>query len=155
MNPPWNSCQSYVKKSNSVKGLKIADIADMAGLGFEKEMEAVCSKTTFDLIKESANVSEINFDISHGRKAYLTMRAEWMVGQQFERLDQIEKFGNNLASNVQSGLLVTALQAAQAQVVRNEIYIFNYDGRLASGLSTCWKKQEGFTYWSPGHRPEI
>jgi len=122
MNPPWNSCQSYVKKSNSVKGLKIAYIADMAGIGFEKEMEAICRKTTFDLKKESAKVSEINFDISHGRKAYLTMRAEWMVGQQFERLDQIEKFGKNLADNVQSGLLLTALQAAQAQVVRNEIW---------------------------------
>jgi len=122
MKPPWKSCQSYVMKMSSVKGVKIAYIADMAGIGFEEEMEKVCRKTVFDLKKEEAKVSEIKFDISYGRKAYLTMRAEWMVGQQLERINQIEKFGKNLANNVQTGLALTALQMAEAQKVRNEIW---------------------------------
>ena len=122
MNPPWKSCQYYVKQMNNVKGIKVAYIADMAGIGFEKEMEEVCRKTVFDLQKEEAKVSEIKFDISYGRSAYLTMRAEWMVGQQFERINQIENFGKNLANNVKDGLSLTAMQVAQAQALRNEIW---------------------------------
>jgi amidase len=122
MKPPWKSCQSYVMKMNSIKGVKIAYIADMAGIGFEEEMEQVCRQTVFDLKKKEAKVSEIKFDISYGRKAYLTMRAEWMVGQQFERINQIEKFGKNLANNVQAGLALTAIQIAEAQTIRNEIW---------------------------------
>ena len=122
MKPPWKSCQSYVTKMNSIKGVKIAYISDMAGIGFEEEMEQVCRKTVFDLKKKEAKVSEIKFDISYGRKAYLTMRAEWMVGQQFERINQIEKFGKNLANNVKAGLALTAIQIAEAQTIRNEIW---------------------------------
>ena len=122
MKPPWKSCQSYVMKMNSIKGVKIAYIADMAGIGFEEEMEQVCRQTVFDLKKKEAKVSEIKFDISYGRKAYLTMRAEWMVGQQFERINQIEKFGKNLANNVQAGLALTVIQMAEAQTIRNEIW---------------------------------
>ena len=122
MKPPWKSCQSYVTKMNSIKGVKIAYISDMAGIGFEEEMEQVCRKTVFDLKKKEAKVSEIKFDISYGRKAYLTMRAEWMVGQQFKRINQIEKFGKNLANNVKAGLALTAIQIAEAQTIRNEIW---------------------------------
>jgi len=122
MKPPWKSCQSYVTKMNSIKGVKIAYISDMAGIGFEEEMERVCRKTVFDLKKKEAKVSEIKFDISYGRKAYLTMRAEWMVGQQFKRINQIEKFGKNLANNVKAGLALTAIQIAEAQTIRNEIW---------------------------------
>ena len=122
MSPPWRSCQRQVQLTNNVRNLKIAYIADMAGIGYEQEMGEICRKTIFELEHEDAAVSEIDFDISYGRKAYLTMRSEWMVGQQFERLNNIDKFGENLANNVRAGLSLTPMQSAVAQSIRNEIW---------------------------------
>jgi hypothetical protein len=35
---------------------------------------------------------EIQFDASEGRASYQTLRAEWMVGQQFERTEHLNEF---------------------------------------------------------------
>ena len=48
-------------------------------------------------------------------RAYQTWRGFWMVGQQYERLAQINEFGPNLKGNVEAGLKLTALDFAAAE----------------------------------------
>ena len=43
-----------------------------------------------------AIVEEIDFDVADGRSPYQTWRGLWMVGQQYDRLSEIERFGKNL-----------------------------------------------------------
>jgi amidase len=45
-----------------------------------------------------------------------------MVGRQFERLDRLEQFGENLKGNVKAGLKITALDLAAAEHKRQEVY---------------------------------
>ena len=60
------------------------------------------------LSKLGAQVEEIKFSVGDGRAPYQTWRGFWMVGQQYERLDQIEQFGPNLKGNVEAGLKLNA-----------------------------------------------
>ncbi len=57
-----------------------------------------------------------------GRAAYQTWRGFWMVGQQYQRLAQINEFGPNLKGNVEAGLKLTALDFAAAEHQREQIF---------------------------------
>ena len=70
------------------------------------------------LAEAGARVEEIEFDLSAGCDAYRTLRGEWMVGQYFRHLDDMEEFGPNLAGNVKVGLELTAREIAAAEVTR-------------------------------------
>ena len=72
--------------------------------------------------KLGAHVEQIEFDASGGRAAYQTWRGFWMVGQQYQRLRQIEQFGPNLKGNVEAGLKLNALDFAAAEHQREEIF---------------------------------
>ena len=74
------------------------------------------------LRKLGARVEHIAFDASGGRAAYQTWRGFWMVGQQYQRLAQIDEFGPNLKGNVEAGLKLTALDFAKAEHQREEIF---------------------------------
>jgi amidase len=45
-----------------------------------------------------------------------------MVGQQYQRLGVLEKFGQNLRGNVEAGLKVTATDSAAAEQTRQEVF---------------------------------
>lgn len=119
--PGWQSALDDVLKSDGVSGLKIAYAPDIAGIGIEKNIAEDCRNTALALEKDGANVDEINFDVSAGRDAYLTLRAEWMVGQQYRYLDMLDKMDPNLAGNVRDGLKLSIADTAAAQHQRQKI----------------------------------
>ena len=122
MAPPWKSCLAALRKTNNAKGLRIAYVSDIAGIGVDAEVDRICRSAALALADDGAQVREIAFDVSAGRDAYLTLRGEWMVGQQFERLDRLDEFGPNLAGNVRSGLTLSVRDTAAAQTTRNAIW---------------------------------
>ena len=69
-----------------------------------------------------AAVEEIAFDVSDGRDPYQAWRGAWMVGQQYARLSELERFGENLRGNVEAGLKVTAVDIAAAEQKRLEVF---------------------------------
>ena len=69
-----------------------------------------------------AKVEHIAFDASEGRAAYQTWRGFWMVGQQYQRLGQIDQFGKNLRGNVEAGLKLNALDFAKAEQTRAQLF---------------------------------
>lgn len=120
--PPWASARAAVAKANDVKGLRIAYASDIAGIGVEPEIDAICRATAMSLRDAGASVEEIAFDMSDGKSPYQAWRGLWMVGQQFANLDRLEEFGVNLKGNVKAGLKVTPTDFAASEQKRMALF---------------------------------
>ena len=102
--------------------LWLAYCPDIAGIGIDAEVEAVCRAAIDDLRSAGASVEEIDLDFSDARDAFLTLRGHWMVVQQHRRLDRRGEFGDNLRGNIDAGLEVTTLELAAAEQKRGEMW---------------------------------
>jgi amidase len=120
--PPWASARAIVAQANDMKGLRMAYVSDIAGIGVEPEIDDICRKAAMSLREAGAIVEEIAFDISEGKSPYQAWRGLWMVGQQFANLDRLEEFGVNLKGNVKAGLKVTATDFAASEQKRQLLF---------------------------------
>ena len=120
--PPWRSAAEALEHGSGIKGLRVAYVSDIAGIGVDAEVDAICHRAATALQKLGAEVEQIEFDVSAGRGAFQTWRGFWMVGQQYQRLSHIGEFGANLKGNVEAGLKLTARDYAAAEQVREEIF---------------------------------
>ena len=119
---PWQSALAELERREDIKGLRIAYVSDIAGIGVEAEIDTICREAAAALGKSGAHVEQIAFDASAGRAPYQIWRGFWMVGRQYERLAQIDAFGANLKGNVEGGLKLTATDFAAAEQVRMAIF---------------------------------
>ena len=103
-------------------GLRVAFCADIAGIGIDSAIERVCRQAAFGLRESGAGVEEIALDLSPGRPAFLALRGLWFVAQMFPRLDQQERFGDNVGGNVRSGLAATTRDLASAENLRGRLW---------------------------------
>jgi amidase len=126
--PPWTSALAAVDQANDAKGLRVAYTSDLAGIGVDPEVDALCRGAALALRHAGADVEEIAFDASAGRDPYMTWRGAWMVGQQYHNLEHLASFGENLRRNVEAGLEITALDLAAAE--RGRIAAFHQFRRL-------------------------
>ena len=120
--PPWKSALEQVERHMDASGLRVAYVADIAGIGVEAEIDTVCRDAAQGLRAAGAQVEEIAFDVSDGRDPYQTWRGVWMVGQQYENLNALENFGQNLKGNIQAGLTLTAVNLAAAERKRQQVF---------------------------------
>ena len=120
--PPWKSALAEVERCHDIGGLRIAYVPDIAGIGVDTEIDAICRHAAGELQRTGAVVEDIAFDAADGRDPYQTWRGAWMVGQHYVRLAQIEEFGPNLKGNVKAGLKVTALDLAAAEQTRQQLF---------------------------------
>jgi amidase len=121
--PPWASARAIVAQAQDAKGLRIAYVSDISGIGVDPEIDALCRACALSLADAGASVEEISFDISDGKEPYLAWRGLWMVGQQYANLAEFEEFGVNLKGNVKAGLKVTALDFAKSEEKRMELFL--------------------------------
>jgi amidase len=121
--PPWASARAIVAQANDMKGLRMAYVSDIAGIGVEPEIDDICRATALSLRDAGASVEEIAFDVSDGKEPYQAWRGLWMVGQQFANLDRLEAFGVNLKGNVKAGLKVTATDFAASEQRRQLLFL--------------------------------
>jgi amidase len=122
VSPPWQSALAEVERQASAKGLRIAYAPDIAGIGVDAEVEVLCRKAALRLRDAGCMVEEIDFSASDGRPPYQVWRGLWMVGQQYQRLGELEQFGDALKGNVRAGLKMTALDFAAAEQMRQVVF---------------------------------
>ena len=122
VSPPWQSALADVESMQGAKGLRVAYVSDIAGIGVDAEIDTICRTAANRLRDAGAQVEEVAFDVYDGRGPYQTWRGIWMVGQQYRNLSMIDKFGQNLKGNVQAGLGVTATDIATAEDTRQQIF---------------------------------
>jgi len=120
--PPWRSAYAAVAEAHDLRGLRVAYVSDIAGIGVDSEIDAICGAAALRLQDFGARVEAIAFDASDGRAPYLAWREAWMVGQQFENLARIAEFGDNLKGNVRAALAVTARDLAAAEHARLTVF---------------------------------
>ena len=120
--PPWQSALAELQRREDIKGLRIAYVSDIAGIGVEAEIDTICRDAAAALRNAGAQVEQIEFDASPGRAPYQTWRGFWMVGRQYERLEQIDAFGPNLKGNVEAGLKLGAVDFAAAERTRHAMF---------------------------------
>ncbi|HEY6219319.1 MAG TPA: amidase family protein [Gemmatimonadaceae bacterium] len=109
-------------KKGPKKKLKIAYCPDIAGIGIESSIEAVCRKAAFDLRQMGAKVDEIAFDLSYARDAFLALRGEWFLAWMYEKLDRLEQLGVNVRNNTKSGLEARPLDVGAAHHARGRVW---------------------------------
>jgi len=120
--PPWQSALAEMERRAEIEGLRVAYVSDIAGIGVDTEVDAICRDAAAALGKLGAQVEQIAFDASDGRSAYRTLRGFWQVGQAYQRLDLLAQFGPNLRGNIEAGLKLTPLDHAAAEQKRQETY---------------------------------
>lgn len=103
-------------------GAKLAWCADPTGLGVDPRVAEICRAAAFDLRDAGAEVEEIELDLSAGRRAFLTLRAYWMIAHHTERLEHLERFGPNLKGNIEAGLRLTGAALGEAEAERSRIW---------------------------------
>ena len=120
--PPWSSALTAMRTRPDAKGLRVAYVSDIAAIGVEAEIDDICRNAAISLKAAGASVDEIDFNVGDGRAPYQTWRGLWMVGQQYQRLGVLEKFGPNLRGNVDAGLKITATDFAAAELTRQDVF---------------------------------
>jgi len=120
--PPWKSALAELERRDDIKGLRVAYVSDIAGIGVDAEIDTICRNAAAALESHGASVEHIAFDAGAGRTAFQTWRGFWMVGQQYQRLEHIEEFGQNLRGNVKTGLTLNSLDFAAAELQREETF---------------------------------
>ncbi|HEY3794173.1 MAG TPA: amidase [Bradyrhizobium sp.] len=120
--PPWASAYTIVANTEDVRGLRIAYVSDIAGIGVEPEIDELCRAAALSLRDAGAFVEETAFDISDGKLPYQAWRGLWMVGQQFANLERLEEFGVNLKGNVKAGLKISPLDFAASEHKRAQLF---------------------------------
>jgi amidase len=120
--PPWQSALAEMQRRPDAKGLRVAYVSDIAGIGVDPEIDDICRTASIRLKDAGAAIEQIAFDAGDGRAPYQTWRGFWMVGQQYDRLSMIEQFGPNLKGNIEAGLKLAALDFAAAEQKRQEVF---------------------------------
>ena len=120
--PPWRSALASMRQRSDAKGLRVAYVSDIAGIGVDSEVDGVCRGAAARVGEAGAAVEQIVFDVGEGRAPYQTWRGFWMAGQQYHRLNMIERFGANLKGNVEAGLKLAAIDFAAAEQKRQEVF---------------------------------
>jgi amidase len=104
------------------KNLRIAYCADIAGIGIDPDVEAVCREAAFALEHKGVVVEEIALDLAPARTAFISLRGLWFVTHMLPRMNQRDRFGTNVANNVRSGLEVTSTEIAAAENYRGQLW---------------------------------
>ncbi len=121
------------------QGLRVAYCPDIAGIGVDRAIERVCRDAALGLRDCGATVQEIALDLSFARKAFLALRGLWFVAQMFPRLDQLDRFGPNVAGNIRAGLGTTTQDLGAAEQARTRIWHLFRDffGKFDHLLTPC------------------
>ena len=120
--PPWESAHRLVSEQHDLTGVRIAYVADIAGIGIDHGIAAACRAAALGLKDAGATVEEIDFDLSFGKEAFLALRGESMVGNHLNRLDKLDQLGANLRGNIEAGLKLTIMDIARAEHIRAEVW---------------------------------
>ena len=122
MRPTWNSALELVQKGLIADTVRVAFVPDIAGMGIDSEVARACRLLAERLASGGFRVQQVDLNLSEGIEAYSVLRAQWMVEQQFDRLDILGELDSNLAANVQQGLGLTSRDLAEAKYVRDCVW---------------------------------
>ena len=108
-------------RAGDASGLRVAYCRDIAGIGIDAGVEAVCRDAAFALRDAGATVEEVELDLSYGRKAFLALRGLWFVSMLHPHLRHLDEFGVNVANNLRAGLATSVEELGAAEQARKRM----------------------------------
>jgi amidase len=109
-------------RAGPAPGLRVAYCPDLAGIGVDPAIEAVCRGAVDRLARDGIAVDPIELDLSEGREAILALRGLWFVTWMQERLDRLEEFGVNVRNNTRAGLAGQVRELGAAEAMRGRLW---------------------------------
>ncbi len=103
-------------------GLRVGYCADIAGIGMDASIAAVCRAAAAALAAATRPVEEIDLDLSEYRDAFLTLRAEWFIASMYDKLAEIDRFGVNVRGNTDAGLGLDGRALGAAHHARGRLW---------------------------------
>jgi len=103
-------------------GLRVAYCADIARIGIDPAVEAVCRQAADRLAQHGVHVDRIDLDLSDGRDAFLALRGHWFASWMSERMDMLDGFGVNVRNNTRAGVEAAGRDIGQGETVRGRIW---------------------------------
>ena len=94
---------------------------DIAGLGIDDAVDAVCREAVGALGAAGVRVEETELSLAYARDAFLALRGHWFVSHFARDLHRVEAFGPNVSANLRSGLAVTAAELGAAENTRRRV----------------------------------
>src|SRR6202140_3430311 len=64
--PPWQSALAEVERRTDAKGLRVAYVSDIAGIGVDAEVDDICRHAALNLRGAGAQVEEMEFNVEDG-----------------------------------------------------------------------------------------
>ncbi|MGH7646406.1 MAG: amidase [Gemmatimonadales bacterium] len=121
------------------RGRTVAYCPDIAGIGTDPAIERVCREAALALERIGTRVELVELDLAFARPAFLALRGLWFLAWMHPRLDQLDRFGANVANNVRAGLATTTRDLADAEAARGRIWHLFRDllGRFDHLLTPC------------------
>lgn len=104
------------------RGLRVAYCSDVAGIGVDPRVEAVCRNSAKLLARDGIDVDVIELDLSAGRDAFLALRGHWFSAWMSERQEMLEGFGVNVRNNTIAGMEAKGITLGRAETVRGRIW---------------------------------
>ena len=114
--------RNFAAAAAAARARRVAYCADIAGIGIDPDVERVCRDAAFALERDGITVDEIELDLAEARPAFLSLRGLWFVTHMLPRLGMRDRFGQNVANNVRSGLEVTSEEIAAAESYRGRLW---------------------------------
>ena len=109
-------------RSGPARSLRVAYCPDIAGIGVDPGIAAVCRRAAHRLAECATSVEEITLDLSAGRDAFLALRGLWFVAWMQERLDRLDELGVNVRNNTRAGLAGLVPDIAKAEAARGTLW---------------------------------
>jgi amidase len=103
-------------------GLRVAYAPDPVGLGIDPDVARVCREAADSLARAGVEVDEVDFDLSYGFEAALSIRGYWMVAHQYGHLNRLDELGVNVRANTEAGLAMDVESLGAAEEARGRIW---------------------------------
>ncbi len=109
-------------ESQRTAKLRIAFVSDIAGVGVDADILQACEAAAAALAEAGHAVLQRELDLSDGRDAFTTLRAQWMVNRYLRLTDRRDQLGKNLSGNIEKGLSQSPRDIAAAEAIRAECW---------------------------------
>ena len=104
-------------------GLRVAYCPDIARIGVDPEIDRVCREAALRLRDEGCIVEEVDLDLSHARKTFIRLRAQFVLNGSLDMLDKIDRLGPNYAGNIRLGLAQSPRDVAEGERGRARLLV--------------------------------
>jgi amidase len=114
----------FAEQSSTVQpsGSRIAYCPDIAAIGIDDNVASVCGEAVEALSAAGADITEVDFNLSPGRDAFMALRGHWVLSSHQALMDRRDELGEAPRAGIAAALEGTPLDLARAERDRGRVW---------------------------------